>query len=331
MSSTRRRVKGQGATTREQLLCEVAGMYYEQDLTQEVIASRVGLTRSMISRLLTEARRRGLVEIRVKRPSTRDEPLEAALAERFGLKAVSVVPAGHVAGPDRPRSGVSAAGAQMLVAQLRPKTVLGVGWGTSVSGLVQEMRVSRPLSVRVVQLVGALGARSWEYDGQTCVQRLAERLGGEGYYLHAPFLVETRKTAQELLANPSVRETVALFKMCDLALTGVGSTDPRFSSYYHAGYVPIEEMERLRAAGAVGDVCGHHLDVRGKEVAREFDARLVTISRPDFLAIPARIGIAAGPGKAPALLAALRGEYLNALVTDSTTATQVLALDTRPL
>ncbi|MCL4368161.1 MAG: sugar-binding transcriptional regulator [Actinobacteria bacterium] len=331
MSSTRRKVKRQAATSREQLLCDVAGMYYEQELTQEAIASRVGVTRSMISRLLTEARRRGLVEIRIKRPRTRDEPLEVALVERFGLKAVTVVPAGVTNGPERPGAGVGAAGAQTLLDQLRPKSVLGVGWGTSVSGLVQEIRVTRPLSVRVVQLVGALGARSWEYDGQTCVRRVAERLGGEGYYLHAPFLVETRKTAQELLANPSVHETVALFKTCDLALTGVGSTDPRFSSYYHAGYVPIEEMERLRAAGAVGDVCGHHLDVRGKEVAREFDARLVTISRADFLAIPTRIGIAAGPGKGLALLAAVRGEYLNALVTDSATASQVLALEARPM
>lgn len=331
MTSTRRKPKRQTATNREQLLCDIAGMYYEQDLTQEVIASRVGVTRSMVSRLLTEARRRGLVEIRIKRPSTRDEPLEAALAERFGLKAVTVVPVGDANGPDRPRATVGAAGAQILLDQLRPKSVLGVGWGTSVSSLVQEIRVTRPLSVRVIQLVGALGSRSWEYDGQTCVRRVAERLGGEGYYLHAPFLVESRKTAQELLANPSVRETVALFSTCDLALTGVGSTDPRFSSYYHAGYVPIAEMERLRAAGAVGDVCGHHLDVYGKEVAREFDGRLVTISRTDFLGIPTRIGIAAGPGKGQALLAALRGKYLNAVVTDSATASQILTLDTRAL
>lgn len=331
MTSTRHKAKRQTATNREQLLCDVAGMYYEQDLTQEAIAARVGVTRSMISRLLTEARRRGLVEIRIKRPSTRDESLEAALSERFGLKAVNVVPVGGSNGNERPRPGVGSAGAQMLLEQLRPKGVLGVGWGTAVSSLVQEIRVTRPLSVRVVQLVGAVGARSWEYDGQTCVRRIAEKLGGEGYYLHAPFLVETRKTAQELLANPSVRETVALFRTCGLALTGVGSTDPRFSSYYHAGYVPIDEMERLRAAGAVGDVCGHHLDLRGKEVAREFDGRLVTISRTDLLAIPIRIGIAAGPGKGPALLAALRGEYLNVVVTDSSTASQVLTLDSRPV
>jgi len=329
MPISRRPAKVHTPTDREQLLCDVASLYYEQDLTQEEIARRVGVTRSMISRLLTEARRRGLVEIRVKRTGARDGGLEAALAERFGLKAVAVVASTPPFSTDRSRSRLGLVGAQVLLDHLQPKSVFGVGWGTSVNSLVQEIQAPRPLAVRVVQLVGALGGRNLEYDGQTVVQRAAEKLGGEGYFLHAPFLVEDRKTAVQLLANPAMRETVSLLKQCDLALTGVGSTDPRFSSYYHAGYVPIEELERLRATGAVGDVCGHHLDVRGKEVAGEFDARLVTISRADFLAVPTRIGIAAGPGKAPALLAALRGSYLNVLLTDSATASQLLALDSK--
>jgi deoxyribonucleoside regulator len=330
MPAARGPARAHAPTDREQLLCDVASLYYEQDLTQEEIARRVGVTRSMISRLLTEARRRGLVEIHIKRTGGRDAGLEASLAERFGLKAVAVAASTPTSGLDRPRSRLGLVGAQVLLDYLQPKSLLGVSWGTSVNSLVQEIQAPRPLAVRVVQLVGALGARNLEYDGQTVVQRAAEKLGGEGYFLHAPFLVEDRKTALQLLANPAVRETIAMLKQCDLALTGVGSTDPRFSSYYRAGYVPMEELERLRTAGAVGDVCGHHLDVRGKEVAGEFDARLVAISRSDFLAIPARIGIAAGPGKALALLAALRGSYLNVLLTDRATASQIMALDSKP-
>jgi deoxyribonucleoside regulator len=312
-------------TTRDQLLVAVSEMYYVQGLTQDEISSQVGVTRSMISRLLKEARHRGIVEIRVHRQEQRDSRLEAALHAQFSIEAFVAAAAEQSGAPEQVRRLIGRVAAGVLVERITSTTVLGLGWGTSVSAVVDEVQVAHPCPARVVQLVGALGARDLDYDGHNAVQRLAERLGGEGFFLHAPFLVDSHRTAQQLLENQSVRETVELFKRCKVVLTGIGSTDPRFSGYYHAGYVPISELERLRAAGAVGDVCGHHLDKRGHEVARSFDGRLVTISRTDFLAIPKRIGVAGGPGKADPVLAALRAGYINVLVTDSGTAARILS------
>jgi DNA-binding transcriptional regulator LsrR (DeoR family) len=76
----------------------------------------------------------------------------------------------------------------------------------------------------------------------------------------------------------------------------------------------------------VGDVCGHHFDVHGNEASPDFDARVVAIGREDLLAISTRIGVASGPGKAEAILGAARSGLVNALVTDSVTASTVLAL-----
>ena len=46
-------------------LVKVAKLYYEQDLTQQEIAGRMKLSRPQISKMLTKARRLGIVHISV--------------------------------------------------------------------------------------------------------------------------------------------------------------------------------------------------------------------------------------------------------------------------
>ena len=50
------------------LLAQVASLYYEDRLTQDEIARRVGTSRSTISRMLGQAREIGVVEIVVHYP-----------------------------------------------------------------------------------------------------------------------------------------------------------------------------------------------------------------------------------------------------------------------
>ncbi|HTP02553.1 MAG TPA: helix-turn-helix domain-containing protein, partial [Anaerolineales bacterium] len=52
---------------RQNLLADVAEMYYLEDKDQAEIARAIGLTRSMVSRMLKEARQKGIVEARVHR------------------------------------------------------------------------------------------------------------------------------------------------------------------------------------------------------------------------------------------------------------------------
>lgn len=58
----------QPSETRLRLLTRVAELYYEQGLTQEGISAELGYSRSAISRLLTEAREVGIVEITIHYP-----------------------------------------------------------------------------------------------------------------------------------------------------------------------------------------------------------------------------------------------------------------------
>jgi deoxyribonucleoside regulator len=310
---------------RASLLADVAEMYYLEEKNQAAIAKTIGVTRSMVSRMLTEARESGIVEIRIQRPLQLDSVLETELKEKFGLKDVFVVVTSHRSGERLTRS-LGNAGAQMLARYLVPQKILGLAWGTSISATVDAFEAKEQIPVKVVQLVGAMGARNMEYDGHDLVSRITEKLGGEAYYLNAPYLCQSPEVAKSLLETKSVRETISVGKKTDIALLGIGTTAPDYSSFYLAGYVTRRELDELRQAGAIGDVCGLHFDLHGQPACEDFCERLVSIRRPDLLSIPLRLGVAGGEGKANAILGALRSRYVNVLVIDSVTARKVLEL-----
>ena len=308
---------------RAELLADIADMYFLRGKTQDEIARYVGVTRSMVSRMINEARHKGIVEIKIHHPTTFDYEMQNRLIEMYGLQDAYVVRT-QFSDNEHILQSIGRAGAYALKSRLASGQVIGVAWGSSIHSVVEELEVDHPIPVNVVQLVGALGSHDEQYDGHSVVQNLANKLGGEPYYLNAPFQVDSEEIVQSLLANPGVVETFNLSQRCDLALVGVGATEPQYSSYYQAGYLTLEEVELLFRIGATGGVCGIHFDRYGVIQAKDFQKRLVSISESTLKAIPIRIGVAAGPGKVLPILGALNGGFINILVTDSTTANEVL-------
>ena len=307
------------------MLADLAEMYYIQGLTQHQIAEKIGVDRSMISRLLAEARREGIVEIRITRPFSFQNQLGAQLTKQFGLQQACVlISRNEEYNLLLQRLGM--AGAGLLEGFLAPEMVLGLSWGTAVRALVDALEIEQPFEMKIVQLVGAMGALNSAYDGHGLVQRMAQKLGCEGYFLNAPFIVENPQIAQALMKNQNVQEALRLASQCKVAVVGIGSTQPQFSSFYQAGYVPLDELVGLRSMGLVGDVCGHHFTLRGEMPDIEFQHRTVTVPAQDLKAIPVRIGIAGGVGKAESILGAMRAGFINVLVTDESAARSVLAL-----
>src|ERR1700733_10616865 len=70
---------------------DVARLYYEEELSQQQIALRLGKSRPTGSSMLKTSRTQGIVTIDIRAPSNRSRSLELTLAERFGLHAVRVL------------------------------------------------------------------------------------------------------------------------------------------------------------------------------------------------------------------------------------------------
>lgn len=312
---------------RDELLADVAEMYYLEDLNQTEISRAIGMTRSAVSRMLTEARQKGIVEISVRRPLRFNSDLENRLKEQFNLLDVSVLDLPAETSYDVLRRRLGRVGAQSLASLLRPEMICGVAWGTTVSATIDALEIPNPIPIKVVQLVGVLGTSSHAFNAQALVETMAREAGGEGVYLYSPFIVENAATARSILSIPDVRDAIAIGRRSDVALLGIGTiTDEDYSSLYQGGHMTRDTLEGLRAVGAVGDVSGHHFDIDGNTPDTAFHDHLVGIAVEDLLAIPVRLAVSGGLEKAPAILGALRGGYSNHLITDDSTAAAVLAL-----
>ncbi|MFM2023901.1 MAG: hypothetical protein RIR89_1293, partial [Actinomycetota bacterium] len=79
------------ATARDRaLIVKVARMYYEQNMSQDQIARALMTSRSNISRILSVAKKRGVVEIKINEVTKRETQIEEMLISRFGLRAALV-------------------------------------------------------------------------------------------------------------------------------------------------------------------------------------------------------------------------------------------------
>ena len=106
-------------------------------------------------------------------------------------------------------------------------------------------------------------------------------------------------------------------------VVGIGSWTPAESCLCN-GFPDAWRREAL-AAGVRADVCGTLIDGNGIEVRSPLDDRGLTITSAQLRRIPDVIGIGGGREKAEAIAAALRGKWINILITDAGVARHLLS------
>ncbi len=309
---------------RLEFLGQVAAWYYEDDLDQSAIASRIGKSRSMVSRLLREARDLGLVEIRVRFPLRTDADLEAALVETFGLKDARVLSAAGLDYEAMVRR-LGRLGSRVIQSKLHSAMSVTIGWGASLHAVVRALPELRLDDVMVLQAMGSVGDGDPSVDGPELARTLASKLNGDFRSLAAPVIVDREETARSLFSERTIATTLELAARAELCLTGIGTIDSELSGLVRAGFFSDEQIDILKELGIVGDFMGFLFDDRGA-VADLPENRRVVALRPDRIS-GETVAVAGGAAKAAAILAAVRGGYVDVLVTDSEAAESMLSID----
>lgn len=308
-------------------LAEVARLYYVKNLTQQHIADRLGVSRSNISRMLIEARARGLVEIKVHSPLTVADDLQDELRERLGLRECLVLAgsplARGVSDPEEVAGRLSALGALYLQENISDGSTVGLSWSSTVYHVVNSQYLQEKSGVTAVQLMGSIGGSIAEHDGISITGRFADVLGGKAHYLHAPMLVANAAVRDGLLQDPHVRRTLEVAREADTMVVSVGAIS-RMSGQYRTGYLTEEDLEYIRQRGAVGDICGSYFSHDGFAVRLEMDERTIAIGFEAMKAIPDRIAVSGGPHKVLPNIGAVRAGLINVLITDEETAKDML-------
>lgn len=309
------------------LLSEVARLYYVEDLTQAAIARRMGVSRSNVSRMLKEARKRGLVEIRVRSPFRMVDKLQNALKESLNLQDCLVLAHMEYDGGENEPSGyeygIGALAAQYLQDNLAEGGTIGVGWSNAVYRVVTSKRWRPRKDVTVVQLMGSIGGTIPELNGVHIAAQLASALGAKVHYLHAPMVVADTGVRNGLLRDQHISRTLEMARRADIMVVGIGAIN-RDSGQYRAGYLNDADLEYIRGNGVVGDVCGAYFSLGGEVLHLEMNDRTVALDPESVKGIPIRVGVSWGEKKVVPNIGAARAGLINVLITDEETASGML-------
>ncbi len=297
----------------------IARLFYVDGWSKVQIADELDLTRFKVARLLELARASGMVRITVVGAGSLDLTLSDRLRQQFGLRHAVVV--NTTAGNDQEiRDQIGAAAAELLTEIMTPEDVLGIGWARVVLAMAAKLHGLR--AKRIVQLTGALTRPDVEGTSVDVVRSIARDAKAEASVFYAPMFVSDEHTARGLYRQDAVAEAVAQFNTVTKAVVGVGGWNPPSSTLYDA--LSRTEQTLLRKAGVQADLSGVLLDARGDAIETALTRRIIAISATQLRNVPEVIGVAYGLDKVPAAHAGIRGGYLNALVTHTDFARQLL-------
>ncbi len=307
---------------RRDLMISVAKMYYIEGLSQEQISKAIHVSRPSVSRMLQACVKEGIVQIKIDDVSSFGKELGKRIVETYGINTAIVVPQSYSLDADKEKVGQAAA--SYIESLLSPGMLIGIAWGTTIHGIVNNIKPNFALKADVIQLLGGMDNRTSDTDANMMALALSKALGGDSYLLQAPFMVQSKILRDLLMEEPHVKSHFQKIKSTDLAVIGLGSTKPELSAQFRSGHINIGDSEKLISEGAVGDICGSYIDINGHLCHSSLSDKMIAVSLDDLKRIPTVIGVAAGEKKADVIVGALRGRYIDVLITDEKAAVSVL-------
>jgi DNA-binding transcriptional regulator LsrR (DeoR family) len=155
------------------------------------------------------------------------------------------------------------------------------------------------------------------------IENILNKYDGKGYFLYAPAIVDNEAIGENLKDNQETKEILQKSREVDVAFVGIGPEIEK-STLKETGYFNEEEIEKLKEHNSVGDICWRFFDKNGNMANEEMDKRTIGVSLKSLKEMETVVGVAGGEEKIDSILASLKGEFLDVLITDENTARKVL-------
>lgn len=300
----------------EALMAKAAWYYYFQDMTQQQISDRLGISRIRVIRLLERARQTGMIQFNLRRGNEERLQIEKKLLETFGLEDVFVVPS--PADPAQTNANIAEAASMYINERLHEGSVINIGYGDTPSRILNNLATIAEQTITCVSLTGGVSyylpnARSNVFNARL-------------HLIPAPLLASSKEMADAFRQESSVSEISRMISLAQLTVVGIGSMDGS-ATIFQSGLLNSNDLLYLSMQGAKGDVLSHFVDENGALIHSPIEDRLIATSMEVLSQLRNVIGVAAGPVKAEAIRAVLKGGILDTLITDADTAEAILALD----
>lgn len=295
------------------LMLKAVWYYYIENYTQQHISNLLGVSRSKVINLLERARQNGVIQFNVQQGNARRMSMENALAERFGLKDTFIVP--RTATLTAPNESIAQAAAMYILHRAEENAFINIGYGDTTSHILNHLATATQLPLHAVSMTGGVN-----YYLPNAVSNV---FNARLYLIPSPLLLSNAALRDALRREPDVEEIFRMIPLSSMSVVGIGCMNEQ-ATILKNGILNKNDFTYLKLQGAVGDILSHFVDKNGEMVSPDLEARLMSTPVDQLKGLENVIGAAGGPGKAEAILAVLRGGYLDVLITDEDTAEQLL-------
>lgn len=296
-----------------------AWMYYIAGQNQSEIASQLGTSRPVVQRLIAAAKEEGIVSISLHHPVANCLDYAQLLQAKYRLIECNVVPAFN---EESTLDSVSFGCYQLMARYLQDdkEKIIGLGSGLTLKKALQRIDFDSQ-NTRCVALISAMDADGQcnYYDDVPLL--LTSKIKAKYYQWPAPRYAQTQEEYDMWCTSRLFRSVSAVARQADVIFVGIGPLGTQ-SPIFKDGFINQAQMDELTARGGIGEIMGRFIDAEGGVVDSEIN-RMITSYDIRQNQCP-RIAVACGEYKRPAILAALKGGWINGLVTDEHTARWLL-------
>ena len=296
-----------------------AWMYYIAGLNQSEIASQLGTSRPVVQRLIAAAKDEGIVSIGLHHPVANCLDYAQLLKEKYQLIDCNIMPVYSI---ESTLDSVTFGCYQLMARYLQgdKPTIVGIGSGLTLKKTIKRIDFDSQ-NTRCVALISAMNEHGQcnYYDDVPLL--LARKIQGKYYQWPAPRYAQSREEYQMWSTNRLFRNVSTVARDSDVIFVGIGALG-RQSPIFKDGFIDEQQLEELTARGGVGEILGRFIDAEGNVVESQIN-QMITSHDIRESNCP-RIAAACGEDKRPAILAALKGGWINGLVTDEHTARWLL-------
>ncbi|RLQ94879.1 sugar-binding transcriptional regulator [Falsibacillus albus] len=297
----------------QNLLIKVAWYYYKDNLTQTEISDLLHLSRNKVVRLLDRARAENIVQFHIKGDGVNCLEIEHTLMDAFAISNAFVIPTPK---HDLSRSLAKAA-AQYMENTIANHELIGFGWGEAVSRTIESLTIDPSITVSMVTLTGGVNYYFQKRDHS--LEGGLDKFKGGIHVIPAPFLASTKEMAANMLSEPSVKDILDLASLSHHVVVGIGGLS-KTSTIIKEEKMTLNELVYIKNQNAVGDILGQFFDADGEPLDLPHHERLIGTNISTLKDLNNVIGVAGGPKKIDAIYGALKGGYLNTIITDEETA-----------
>lgn len=296
---------------------EAAILYYEKKHTQNEIAKKMNLSRQTVSKLLNDAIKEKIVEIKIHNPEIDCKELEQEICDRFNIRNAVIC-------------GVSSADEELCQIMTVKKAAnyiesiiekgnqkIAISWGRTIQRLIYEFSDINTLNNVVFPLFGATDQEQAYFLSNELARSFADKIGAKVKYAWFPYRPDSIDDCELFKKTSYYQKLYDLWNNIDVAIIGIGNREiiQTFSNVF--GY-------NEKCASAVGDVSTHFFDEDGNII--ELYENTLCAERDNLKNAKQTIAVACGKDKSEAIIGALKTQMIDTLVTDEYTAKKILSI-----